>query len=750
MANPPVSTLIFEHAQVGGWPKHQDARGNLFPIARTLTEDYDTDAHFVSYSADIVHRHTHASITEHADEANIQMQLAVFDVDGPGHVGTDEWFEAEMEKANDLILDGAFIYRTRGGYRIVGRLPRPFYILDADEAASWSELYLAWCNYLQRVYGIVADRKCKDWQHLFRAPRAMRDGVVLDLPTTENADDIGLWQPALTGADWQAEQIRKVEQALTAPREETIPVSGTRLERAAAILANAWPAKGEGRDGTQLALAGVLWHLGWDQDAAVDFVCDVCRLVGDEDRPKRTRTVQKTWLKAESGGLVGSWANLASCVGHEAVDAARALLTGFDEKGFAQFQALLNAPKEPPPTSILDQMLAEKRAEEAADSSDDRVLDKLGIRWGGWNKPIPPPSYLLEGLIPEGKVVAFFAEGGSVKTWSALSLAISVATGKPWLEMYPVKQGRAIYLDYEDGMQETQRRVNHLEIVTAMSGMMEGQDIPDLGYRYGGQRLDNVEFWAELTEHVKEQGITLLVFDSVSAAMPGGLDENASQFSEGIKHAGTFTELTGCTVVFIHHANKGGGMRGHSSMRDQCDIVFRFEPVSESENGVKRMRMVCDKPGPQKKPAPVNVELTKDARLVAFSEDEAKPARDPLKEGDTKQAIRLVLATGPMANVTAIREAVGRNRKLVNDTLMEMSEDGEIVKLGKTGGYALNGEEHQTQRVLDVLASDLVFVTASELARQAYVDTTFVERLRLRGVVCQSGEGRWMGVKKAL
>ncbi len=363
--------------------------------------------------------------------------------------------------------------------------------------------------------------------------------------------------------------------------------------------------------------------------------------------------------------------------------------------------------------------------------TDATPKGSMGETWGGWSKPLEPPSYLLEDLIPEGKVVTFFAEGGSVKTWSALALAIAVATGEPWLGKYPVKKGKVLYLDYEDGPYEVSRRVRKLT---------GGQDVPDLGYLYGGPQLDQKEkLWNTLAKKVVDEGISFVVADSLGAGMPGNADENTTAFAAGMKIAGKFTEAgKGCTVLFVHHANKNGGMRGTSAARDQSDVVFKFEPVSETDS-VKRMRMVCDKPGPQKRPKPVNVELTDDG-LRTFEDEAADAIRntDTGKPKDLKEAIKLALRNGPLL-LTKLKGMFPVHDRKVIASVKELTEAGEVVVLDKRKGVQLDSEAARRERMFETARTFMG--SKSGLAAKASVLLQDVEAAFDSGELVTSGSG---------
>lgn len=717
MSGPSVLALVDPFVE--GWPDKEDNRCGVFPLSEVLREKYNTDVHFTAYEAAVERRHTRGSLAR-ADEAGVRMVASVFDVDGPNHQASEGWWAGELVKLEGILEAGAFVYKTRGGYRMVFALPEPFPIRSPEDAERWTTAYLSACRLLKEDYGIIADTKCKDWPHLYRAPHATRDGVQIDLPTYGDPGRIGEWDIIGEAIDEEPQKAAIVDSLIyregvfKVPAPASAPAPHKRRDAAAKMLAAAWPE--EGRHGAQLALAGGLCHDGWPESDALEFLCTVCREAGNEERPKREKTIRDTYKAKAAGRPVQGWTALEGYVDSVVLDSVRRALDPHADN-FRTFKR-----------EILD-----KPATTRTEPTEDK--DELGVQWGGWDALQKPPVYLLEGLIPEAKVVTFFAEGGSVKTWSALSLAISVATGEPWLGAYPVKKGRALVLDYEDGSYEFHRRVRYLT---------GGKDVPNLGYRYGGPQIDSKEYWIELGEYVQKHGITVVIVDSVSAAMPGDTDENSSAFAHGVKLAGKFTEATGCTVIFIHHANRSGGIRGHGAVRDQSDVVFKFVAVSETDD-CKRMRMECDKPGPQKRPAPVNVELT-DAGLFTFKDEVNEVERNVLTSEQLEQAIYLrIAANEPVARISDIHKELGGRKKRVDDAFRALIEAGKIVKVEK--GYVTDDDDKRRARVLEQLDTHIVFLTQAELARHAFVPPLLIDRMRLEGIICQSGEKRWMRVR---
>ncbi|WP_437796472.1 VapE domain-containing protein [Sorangium sp. So ce693] len=148
---------------------------------------------------------------------SVRMVAAVFDVDDPAShkrngdinqadplMAASLWWENESAKIRDLRAEhNVFVYRTRGGYRIVARLT-PFVLTSKNDAAEWSHLYLTWVAYLKRRFKIAAD-PVKDWTRLFRLPHATRLEHVAEGETEE-------------------QQIAREERNLAARPEERVTV----------------------------------------------------------------------------------------------------------------------------------------------------------------------------------------------------------------------------------------------------------------------------------------------------------------------------------------------------------------------------------------------------------------------------------------------------------------------------------------------------------------------------------------------
>ena len=77
------------------------------------------------------------------------------------------------------------------------------------------------------------------------------------------------------------------------------------------------------------------------------------------------------------------------------------------------------------------------------------------------HKKFPSPLSCIPGLLPKGLVV-LAGKPHSGKSHLALQLALSIATGQPFLDYFPTDKGGVAYVSLEDGEQELQKRLIEL------------------------------------------------------------------------------------------------------------------------------------------------------------------------------------------------------------------------------------------------------------------------------------------------
>jgi P4 family phage/plasmid primase-like protien len=248
---------VWTHRGIKGWDGTGEPVGSRpVDLFAALAQTYSTDAHFVPYTLvrpngdPTTPRVNKAAVPELERRGwRLEFHTAVLDIDCPeAHrgdgVASDAWREAQEEIYEDLpaeLFEGLGVYHTRGGYRMLWRLPEA---LDADT-------YLATVARLRAAvaeHGIVADRLV-DWGRCYRLPKVRRDGVMQDYHHDYDSMSAALLRPSMVASNenrGRYDGIADVD-AARPPREAPERITenrNTTLTR----LAGQWRRSGLGED----------------------------------------------------------------------------------------------------------------------------------------------------------------------------------------------------------------------------------------------------------------------------------------------------------------------------------------------------------------------------------------------------------------------------------------------------------------------------------------------------------------------
>lgn len=188
---------------------------------------------------------------------------------------------------------------------------------------------------------------------------------------------------------------------------------------------------------------------------------------------------------------------------------------------------------------------------------------------------IPPREMLLNPILPAQGLVMLYAPRGIGKTHVALWMAYTIACGgemfcKRWR---CEKLRKVLFVDGEMPASTLQMRLS--TIVASSDKELEDVDnlkiitpdhqeigIPDLSTLSGQE-------WLE--PHL--EGIDLLILDNLSCLCRSGR-ENESESWTPLQDWLLKLRRRGISVLFVHHAGKGGNQRGTSKKEDILDTVI--------------------------------------------------------------------------------------------------------------------------------------------------------------------------------
>jgi len=186
------------------------------------------------------------------------------------------------------------------------------------------------------------------------------------------------------------------------------------------------------------------------------------------------------------------------------------------------------------------------------------------------------PEYLVEGILPCGVLGVLVGLPASAKTFLALDLALSVASGTDWLGQCPVKQGPVVYVAAEGSRQSLGLRVQ------AWKAYHRVREEP-VGVHFLLQPVqlhtpsETEKLLDAIEDHLAVPPV-LAVVDPLARCFLGGEENSAKDM--GLLIAGMDAlRRKGAAVLAVHHAghnnnNRRTRERGSSALRAAADTMM--------------------------------------------------------------------------------------------------------------------------------------------------------------------------------
>jgi hypothetical protein len=307
-------------------------------------------------------------------------------------------------------------------------------------------------------------------------------------------------------------------------------------------------------------------------------------------------------------------------------------------------------------------------------------------------------KYVIPDLLPSPAVVLIYGAGGDGKSMSAWTLAKHVAMGLPFVirgKHVPVQQGPVLLLNGDQPLVQLQEQLQEVEMPA---------------YAPVTIRTDwSLQRYAQFISLVQELKPSLIVIDSLIGCSGGkAFDENKSDFATPLywltRNNGVLFPAT--TILIIHHANKQGGFRGTSAIRDAVDEVWALKRPSERQQeavGANARLIAIEKSRSGRGGTGLLLRLEDD---LTFTLSDYVPEVDPAETGPsaiTDRVLARLRVCYPEARTRAELNAdpiVGGRVTAIRKALQRLEKRGLIRVADKTqaenGGRAL----HHYQAVL--------------------------------------------------
>jgi len=294
----------------------------------------------------------------------------------------------------------------------------------------------------------------------------------------------------------------------------------------------------------------------------------------------------------------------------------------------------------------------------------------------------PALEWLIENVWVDRSRGFIAGNPGVGKTWLALEMLLAVASGRPCLGKFKVKQMPVLLMEEEGSERNLKRRLHAMARARAMTPA----DTANIhfGIRQGVKIPQNTP---EITRYCHAEGIGLIIFDSLRRFH--GMDENSSSEMQAVLDSfAALHTLTESSLILIHHLGKGSRetdhrpvferMRGSSDFWAWRDCIIGLEG-QEGANSVTAKFQFRDADSPL--PILIN-RVTNENGGIQLEAGEWEDDEDVAYQ--IEQITEwMKVQMGPMSR-NQIHEKVGGRKQDVLRTLGLMEKKGLIVA-GKEG-----------------------------------------------------------------
>lgn len=220
---------------------------------------------------------------------------------------------------------------------------------------------------------------------------------------------------------------------------------------------------------------------------------------------------------------------------------------------------------------------------------------------------LPLPTWQIDDVLVAGSLTYIAGEPGHGKSFVAVSIACSIATGLPWFGR-SVRPGKVLYIAAE-GAQGVRKRIRvweHEHHTTLPGGVLRVLSVP--------VQIDNTPKWRALQAIIAEDAYDLIIVDT-QARMTVGKEENSQQdMSPVIELMEQMRRLPSQpTVLVVHHSPKAAGeprLRGSSALTGACEAII----------GVKRTYSRKKNAGPNAIPTKIEVSCQRQKDAEEFED----------------------------------------------------------------------------------------------------------------------------------
>ncbi|MGO8873693.1 MAG: AAA family ATPase [Acidimicrobiales bacterium] len=174
----------------------------------------------------------------------------------------------------------------------------------------------------------------------------------------------------------------------------------------------------------------------------------------------------------------------------------------------------------------------------------------------------PAPAYLIRGVMAEGDHGMLAAEFKAGKTWAVTDLAVSVASGTPWLGIFAIDAPGSVLLFAGEGGER--------KIARRFRAVCESRGIDPAGLAIRvclrAPHLTSDAAMLLVEAEIAEHRPRLVIIDPLYLAARGARGSDLYEMGAHLEGAQAICQRYGSALLIVHHWNKTGEGRGAKRM----------------------------------------------------------------------------------------------------------------------------------------------------------------------------------------
>ncbi len=271
---------------------------------------------------------------------------------------------------------------------------------------------------------------------------------------------------------------------------------------------------------------------------------------------------------------------------------------------------------------------------------------------------LPAVEWQVDQFWPTKGFVCLYGPYGCGKSFVSLDAGLCIATGKPYLDKFPVKQGAVCYIAAEGSegvLPRIQAWMKHY-----------GQPVSDnflvLPQAYNFLDSTTPRQILQVCEKRLGEVPDIVFIDTLNRNMPGGDENSSKDMGQYVTNVASLV-AAGPTVVSIHHTgkDKSRGPRGHVSFPAACNSIIALDgkPCEGTLVACNKQKDSSEFDGFYLEQKVIDLDDRTEGSLVLLAGDSAKDRRRGAVEAKQNKNEAALLEAIPQTTKAKVEESGG-------------------------------------------------------------------------------------------